>query len=51
MESGLERDEYGRICKVRVSAKTGEGLHLLRQVMAEHQQVVAEQAIQFTALA
>lgn len=51
MESGLERDEYGRICKIRVSAKTGEGLHLLRQVMAEHQQVVAEQAIQFTALA
>jgi GTP-binding protein HflX len=51
MEAGLERDEYGRICKVRVSAKTGEGLHLLRQVMAEHQQVVAEQAIQFTALA
>lgn len=51
MGAGLERDEYGRICKVRVSAKTGEGLHLLRQVMAEHQQVVAEQAIQFTALA
>jgi GTP-binding protein HflX len=51
MEPGLERDEYGRIFKVRVSAKTGEGLHLLRQVMAEHQQVVAEQSIQYTALA
>ena len=51
MEPGLERDEYGRISKVRVSAKTGEGLHFLRQVMAEHQQVLAEQAIQYTALA
>lgn len=51
MEPGLERDEYGRICKVRVSAKTGEGMHLLRQVMAEHQQVLAEQAAQYTALA
>lgn len=51
MEPGLERDEYGRIFKVRVSAKTGEGMHLLRQVMAEHQQVLAEQAIQYTALA
>ena len=51
MEPGLERDEYGRICKVRVSAKTGEGMHLLRQAMAEHQQALAEQAAQFSALA
>lgn len=51
MEPGLERDEYGRICKVRVSAKTGEGMHLLRQVMAEHQQILAEQAAQYSELA
>jgi len=38
MESGLERDEYGRISKVRISAKTGEGLELVRQVLVEHQQ-------------
>lgn len=51
MEPGLERDEYGRICKVRVSAMTGEGLPLLRQVMVEHQQVVAEQTVQYSVLA
>ena len=51
MEPGLERDEYGRICKVRVSAMTGEGLPLLRQVMAEHQQVLAEQMVQYSVLA
>ncbi|HSH72759.1 MAG TPA: GTPase HflX [Methylophilaceae bacterium] len=38
MEAGLERDEYGRISKVRISAKTGEGLELVRQVLVEHQQ-------------
>ncbi|HEY8119191.1 MAG TPA: GTPase HflX [Methylophilaceae bacterium] len=42
LEPGLERDEYGRICKVRVSAKTGDGMPLLRQVMAEHQQRLME---------
>ncbi|OAM53098.1 GTPase HflX [Methylovorus sp. MM2] len=38
IEPGLERDEYGRISKVRISAKTGEGLDLVRQVLLEHQQ-------------
>lgn len=51
LESGLERDEYGRICKVRVSAKTGDGLPLLRQVMAEHQQRQIEKALEQTAQA
>jgi GTP-binding protein HflX len=45
LEAGLERDEYGRISKVRVSAKTGEGLHLVRQLMLEHQQCLADIAI------
>ncbi|MEZ0232816.1 MAG: GTPase HflX [Methylophilaceae bacterium] len=38
IEPGLERDEYGRISKVRISAKTGEGLDLVRQVLLEHRQ-------------
>ena len=40
LDAGLERDEYGRISKVRISAKTGEGLELVRQVLIEHQQRV-----------
>ncbi len=32
---GVERDAYGRIIRVRVSAKTGAGLDLLRQALAE----------------
>jgi GTP-binding protein HflX len=44
MEPGLERDEYGRICKIRVSAKTGDGLHFVRQVLAEHQRRLIEQS-------
>ncbi len=43
LDPGLERDEYGRICKIRISAKTGEGLHLVRQVLVEHQQHMVEQ--------
>jgi GTP-binding protein HflX len=38
LDAGLERDEYGRIIKVRISAKTGEGIELVRQVLIEHQQ-------------
>jgi GTPase len=44
MQPGLERDEYGRICKIRVSAKTGDGLHFVRQALAEHQRRLIEQA-------
>lgn len=32
----VSRDEYGRITTIHVSAKTGEGLDLLRLAMAEH---------------
>lgn len=45
LEAGLERDEYGRISKVRISAKTGEGLKLVRQAMLEHQQHMAKAAM------
>ena len=34
--AGVERDEYGNIAKVRVSARTGEGLELLRSSLAEY---------------
>jgi len=32
---GLERDEYGRIGRIWVSARTGEGFSLLREALAE----------------
>jgi GTP-binding protein HflX len=32
---GLERDEYGRIGRIWVSARTGEGFDLLREALAE----------------
>ena len=34
----IRRDEYGRIASIHTSAKTGEGLDLLRLAMAEHHQ-------------
>jgi GTP-binding protein HflX len=40
----VARDEYGRITCVHVSAKTGEGMDLLRQVMAEHYQYLKKLA-------
>lgn len=36
LPAAVERDEYGRILRVRVSAVSGEGLPLLRQALAEH---------------
>lgn len=35
-EPGLERDEYGRICRVRVSALTGKGMDFIRQALTEY---------------
>lgn len=40
--SGVERDPYGKILKVRLSAKTGEGISLVRQALAE---VVAQRTV------
>ena len=40
MQAGIERDEYGRISRVRVSAKTGQGLDYLKQALAEQQNLV-----------
>jgi len=35
MPAGVERDEYGRIATIRLSAKTGEGIGELRAALAE----------------
>lgn len=39
---GIERDEYGNIVRVRVSARSGEGLDLLRESLAEYARAKAE---------
>jgi GTP-binding protein HflX len=51
LEAGLERDEYGRICKVRISAKTGEGLQFLRQALMENQQRLQQHQTEVSAYA
>ncbi|MHB9101748.1 MAG: GTPase, partial [Sulfuricella sp.] len=33
---GLERDEYGRIVRIWVSARSGEGFDLLKEALAEY---------------
>jgi len=38
LEPGIERDQYGRISRVFVSARTGAGLELLRGAIAEFAQ-------------
>jgi GTP-binding protein HflX len=39
---GVDRDEYGNIARVRVSARSGEGLELLRESLAEYARAKAE---------
>ena len=51
MEPGLERDEYGRIRKVWVSAQSGAGMELVRQALAEHQRGLMHAAHQVNAVA
>lgn len=41
-EPGVERNEYGNIARVRVSARSGEGLDLLREALAEYAKAKAE---------
>ncbi len=45
MEPGLERDEYGRIRTIRISAMTGAGMDLVKQVLVEHQQSVLKKSM------
>lgn len=35
LEPGIERDQYGKITSVRVSAKSGAGINLLRSVLTD----------------
>jgi len=51
MEPGLERDEYGRIRKVWVSAHSGAGMELLRQALAERQRELMDAIQQVNAVA
>ena len=39
---GVERDEYGNIARARISARSGEGLELLRDSLAEYALAKAE---------
>ena len=41
-QPGVERGEYGSIARVRVSARTGQGLDLLRESLAEYARAKAE---------
>ncbi len=50
-EAGFERDEYGRIYKVRVSAKTGAGLEFFRLALLEHQQLLKKLSTEESAYA
>ena len=43
LEPAVERDQYGRISRVFVSARTGEGLELLRGAIAEFAKARAAQ--------
>jgi GTPase len=36
--AGIERNEYGKITQIRVSAKTGAGIDLIKLALTEHQQ-------------
>jgi len=44
VEPGVERDDCGKIARVRLSARTGAGLDLLREILAEVARDHAEQA-------
>ncbi|MCL2524696.1 MAG: GTPase HflX [Betaproteobacteria bacterium] len=40
--AGVERDEYGNITRVRLSARSGAGLELLRESLAEYARLKSE---------
>ena len=48
---GLERDEYGRIGRIWVSARTGEGFDLLREALAEYSRRHQAEAVRAVAQA
>ena len=46
LPAGVERDEYGRIARIRLSAKTGAGMDALREALAEAHAARAPQEVQ-----
>jgi len=46
LPAGVERDEYGRIARIRLSAKTGAGMDALRAALAEVRAARAPQDVQ-----
>ncbi|HYN27623.1 MAG TPA: GTPase HflX, partial [Burkholderiales bacterium] len=38
LEAGVERDQYGKIAAVRVSARNGSGVDFLRSLLGELQE-------------
>ena len=44
LPAGVERDEYGRIASIRLSAKTGAGIGELRAALAETRDAPAQEA-------
>ena len=51
LQPSIGRDEYGRITSLHVSAKTGEGMDLLRLAMAEHYEYLQKQSTEESAYA
>lgn len=49
--AGFERDEYGRIYQVRVSAKTGAGMEFIKLALTEHQQYLKKLSTEESAYA
>ncbi len=47
--AGLQRNEYGKIVQIRVSAKTGAGIELIKQALLEHQQLLKKLSTQESA--
>ncbi|MEE9331461.1 MAG: GTPase HflX [Methylophilaceae bacterium] len=50
-EAGFDRDEYGKIVRIRASAKTGEGLDHVRLALQEHHQHLKKSSTEKSAYA
>lgn len=48
-EAGFDRDEYGKIVRIRVSAKTGEGMEYIRLALQEHHEYIRKQSTEESA--
>lgn len=51
MPQGIERDEYGKISKVRISAIDGTGIDDLKQALTEYQQLLKQLSTEESAYA